>query len=54
MRLQVGGEPAEELSRILRHGQENLARVVGETKQWFDPKDGARGWIVRAVHMPVV
>lgn len=34
----VTGDGQMELSRILRHGQENLARVVGETKQWYDPK----------------
>jgi hypothetical protein len=27
-----------ELSRILAHGPANLARVVGDSKQWYDPK----------------
>jgi hypothetical protein len=33
----ITGDGQMELSRILATG-DNLARVVGETKQWFDPK----------------
>jgi methylphosphonate synthase len=34
----ITGDGQMELSRILATGSENLARVVGETKQWYDPK----------------
>lgn len=34
----VTGDGQMELSRILAHGPENLARVVGDSKQWYDPK----------------
>ncbi|MGH2446081.1 MAG: NTP transferase domain-containing protein [Candidatus Limnocylindria bacterium] len=34
----VTGDGQMELSRILAHGRENLARVVGDSKQWYDPK----------------
>lgn len=34
----VTGDGQMELSRILATGDDNLARVVGETKQWYDPK----------------
>ena len=34
----VTGDGQMELSRILSHGPENLARVVGDSKQWYDPK----------------
>lgn len=34
----VTGDGQMELSRILAGGGDNLARVVGETKQWYDPK----------------
>ncbi len=34
----VTGDGQMELSRILATGGDNLARVVGETKQWYDPK----------------
>ena len=40
--LRIGGrltgDGQMELSRILATGGDNLARVVGETKQWYDPK----------------
>ncbi|CAN5145773.1 hypothetical protein BH23CHL9_BH23CHL9_08380 [soil metagenome] len=34
----VTGDGQMELSRILAHGPDNLARVVGDAKQWYDPK----------------
>ena len=34
----ITGDGQMELSRILATGSDNLARVVGETKQWYDPK----------------
>lgn len=34
----ITGDGQMELSRILATGADNLARVVGETKQWYDPK----------------
>jgi len=34
----ITGDGQMELSRILAHGPENLARVVGDSKQWYDPK----------------
>lgn len=34
----VTGDGQMELSRILAHEPENLARVVGDSKQWYDPK----------------
>jgi methylphosphonate synthase len=34
----VTGDGQMELSRILAHGPENLARVVGDSRQWYDPK----------------
>lgn len=34
----ITGDGQMELSRILATGEENLRRVVGETKQWYDPK----------------
>ncbi len=34
----VSGDGQMELSRILAHGRENLGRVVGDSKQWYDPK----------------
>ena len=34
----ITGDGQMELSRILATGPDNLARVVGETKQWYDPK----------------
>ena len=34
----VTGDGQMELSRILATGDDNLARVVGETAQWYDPK----------------
>jgi methylphosphonate synthase len=34
----VTGDGQMELSRILANGPENLARVVGDSKQWYDPK----------------
>ncbi|CAN5478423.1 hypothetical protein BH23CHL10_BH23CHL10_15740 [soil metagenome] len=34
----VTGDGQMELSRILAHEPANLARVVGDSKQWYDPK----------------
>ncbi len=34
----ITGDGQMELSRILATGADNLGRVVGETKQWYDPK----------------
>jgi hypothetical protein len=34
----ITGDGQMELSRILATGPDNLGRVVGETKQWYDPK----------------
>jgi methylphosphonate synthase len=34
----VTGDGQMELSRILAHEPRNLARVVGDSKQWYDPK----------------